>query len=347
MGIDSSLGASLYHGRAGEVAVKSRMAGSWWLALALCWACRTGAPGWVDESPHASSFTEADGVRLETLDWGGSGPALVMIHGIGDDPHVFDDLAARLRDKFHVVAYARRGHGHSSAPPDGPYDLATLVEDLRQLMDRLNIERANLLGWSMGGNEITAFAGRYPERVDKLVYLESAYDWSDPAFLAAFDQALVATAPDTAALASLDAYRAWWRATWLGDAVPWSNGLEAYLRDTVVVGADGRLEPRPNEKVAELLFESLAAPPRDYSAVQAPALVVYAGRFFPASNPKTLGFDEKVMTPFRQASRERIQRELAHERIFDRLGCTHMSSGFEQLDTLAALIPAFLAPPPP
>ena len=111
-----------------------------------------------------------------------------MIHGLGDDPHVFDDLAARLRDKFHVVAYARRGHGRSSAPPEGPYDLDTLVEDLRQFMDRRGIARASLLGWSMGGNEITAFAGRYPARVDKLVYLESAYDWSDPTFLAAFGQ---------------------------------------------------------------------------------------------------------------------------------------------------------------
>ena len=109
--------------------------------------------------------------------------------------------------------------------------------------------------------------------------------------------------------------------------MPWSNGLEAYLRDTAEVGADGRLEPRPNEKVAELLFESLAAPPRDYRAVQATAIVLYASAFFPPTEPKTLEFDEKVMAPFRQASRERIQRELAHKRVFDLPGRTHMSAG--------------------
>ena len=327
--------------------MKTRAAWSWWGLLALCWACRAEAPAWVDASPHAASLTEANGVRLETLDWGGTGPALVMIHGIGDDPHVFDDLAERLRDRLRVVAYARRGHGLSSAPPEGPYDLATLVEDLRQLMDRLGIERASLLGWSMGGNEITAFAGRYPERVDKLVYLDSGYDWSDPAFLAAFTDALAAIAPDAEALASLDAYRRWYRSAWLGETVPWSDGLEAYLRDSASLSADGRVEPRPGGKVFEQLFASLAAPPRDYAAVRAPALVLYASPFFPATDPRTADFESRVMLPFRQASRERIQAELAHKRIFDLPGRTHMSCGAEELEALAALIAAFVAPPAP
>jgi pimeloyl-ACP methyl ester carboxylesterase len=42
-----------------------------------------------------------------------------MMHGIGDDPHVFDDLASLLHDRFRIIAYARRGHGLSDAPP-GP-----------------------------------------------------------------------------------------------------------------------------------------------------------------------------------------------------------------------------------
>ncbi len=74
---------------------------------------------YTDASPHKSAFAHVNGVNLNYLDWGGDGPALVMIHGIGDDPHIFDDLASLLHDRFRIIAYARRGHGLSDAPP-GP-----------------------------------------------------------------------------------------------------------------------------------------------------------------------------------------------------------------------------------
>src|SRR5271165_6426931 len=82
-----------------------------------------------------SGIVNANGVRLNYLDWGGSGPPLILIHGLGDNPHIFDDLAPAFTDRFRVVAYARRGHGQSEAK--APYDTATLTEDLRGLMDGL------------------------------------------------------------------------------------------------------------------------------------------------------------------------------------------------------------------
>jgi pimeloyl-ACP methyl ester carboxylesterase len=191
-----------------------------------------------------------NGVRLNYLDWGGTGPALVLVHGLTDSPHIFDDLAPGLRDRFHVVAYARRGHGHSDAPP-GPYNQETLVDDLRQLLDRLAIARANLLGWSMGGNEITEFAGRYPDRVAGLVYLEAGYDWSDSKFQGEFPS----LGPDASALRSLDAYRTWYRQTWFGNT-PWTPGLEAYLRDITRVDPDGSVHPVPSGPVLEALSAS-------------------------------------------------------------------------------------------
>src|ERR1700730_16949736 len=69
------------------------------------------AASWSDTSPHKSGFVTANGVRLNYLDWGGSGPALILVHGLGDNPHHFDDLALAFTDRFRVVAYARRGHG--------------------------------------------------------------------------------------------------------------------------------------------------------------------------------------------------------------------------------------------
>jgi len=179
------------------------------LTLLTLAACRKPAT-WSDTSPHKSGFVTANGIRLHYLDWGGSGSALILIHGYGSNPHAYDDLAPAFTDHFRVVAYARRGHGRSDAK--GPYDTATLTEDLRGLMDGLGIAKAHLAGWSMGGNEITAMAGTHPERVDRIVYLDAAYDWADPAWVAAFkSMPPIFMTPPASAMTSLDAYRAYQR----------------------------------------------------------------------------------------------------------------------------------------
>ena len=313
-------------------------------------ASAQGVTSFIDVSPHRSAFARVNGVRLNYLDWGGDGPPLVLVHGFGDDPHIFDDLALLLADRFRVVAYARRGHGRSEAPP-GPYDAATLVEDLRHLLDHLGIQRANLLGWSMGGDEITAYAGRYPQRVDRVVYLEAGYDWSTPAFFKAFGDVLAVNGPGASDLRSLDAFRTWYRTAWLGDT-QWTNGLEAYLRDLAQPDAGGTLHPVPAGKVLAALFATLGTWGRDYTKVQAPALALYGTTFFPtqrsdaASARKLREFDENTMVPFRRASMERIQRELGGVKVQQIPDRTHMSIGVEQLNALAATIREFLLAPP-
>ncbi|HKQ03832.1 MAG TPA: alpha/beta hydrolase [Blastocatellia bacterium] len=88
--------------------------------------------------------------------------------------HVFDDFAPKFTDRFHVIALTRRGFGESDKPADG-YDIATRVEDIRQFLDALKIERVNVAGHSAAGDEMTTFASLYPRRVKKLVYLDAAY----------------------------------------------------------------------------------------------------------------------------------------------------------------------------
>ena len=95
------------------------------------------APVWHDSAPHTERWVQANGARLNVMDWGGSGPALILIHGYGDSPHVFDDLAPAFTDRFHVVAYARRGHGKSSAGDS--FSNATLAADLITVLDSLGL----------------------------------------------------------------------------------------------------------------------------------------------------------------------------------------------------------------
>lgn len=112
---------------------------------------------------------------LHYLDWGGKGPALIFLAGMGATAYIFDNFAPRFTDKFHVLALTRRGHGDSDCPDIG-YDADTLIEDIRQFMDHLNIEKAILAGHSLAGVELTHFAATYPDKVEKLIYLEALDD---------------------------------------------------------------------------------------------------------------------------------------------------------------------------
>ena len=305
----------------------------------------TASGQWRDPSPHRSEYVSVNGVRLNYLDWGGTGPALVLIHGLTDSPHVFDDFAATIRDRFRVIAYARRGHAQSEAPP-GPYNQATLVEDLRQLLDQLHIAQASLLGWSMGGNEITEFAGRYPDRVDKLVYLEAGYDWSDPSIQKDFP----AFNPEPSALRSLDAYRSWYRRTWFGNT-PWTPGLEAYLRDIIRVSADGTVHPVPSGPVLDALVASWASSSRDYRRVRAPALAIYSASFLPLdpAAPDAMrmsqSWEEHTMAAFRRASIERVRRELPSVVVREFPNTAHVSILVLAQDPISAAIREFLTTP--
>jgi pimeloyl-ACP methyl ester carboxylesterase len=273
-------------------------------------------PGsWSDPSAHKDAFLNANGIRLNYLDWGGSGPDLVLIHGLSQNAHIFDDLAPALTDGFHVIAYTRRGHGRSDAY--GPFDTATLTEDLRALMDALGIRKAHLAGWSMGGSEITAMAGSHPERVRSVIYLDAGYDWSEPAGVAELSSApwkYFAVPPGD--LRSFDAFRAHQLALWF-PFVHDANQVEAYLRELVIRQPDGSVLPRDRESAMEALYTTLTRDRKDYTKVHSPALAIYAATMANLQYQKDaaarVAFEEwekQYVIPFRAASIERIRREL-------------------------------------
>ena len=89
-------------------------------AIAQLGTATSTAATWTDSSRHQVSFVEtAPGVRLEVLDWGGSGPPLIFIPGLGNTAHAFDSFAPRFTDHYHVLAMTRRGFGASSHPDFG------------------------------------------------------------------------------------------------------------------------------------------------------------------------------------------------------------------------------------
>lgn len=131
----------------------------------------------MDRSSHRSDFVNVNGICLHYLDWGGEGDVLLFLAGMGCNAHIFDNLAPRFTDKFHVMALTRRGHGESEHPETG-YDIDTLTEDIRQFLDGLGIRKVIMAGHSMASIELSHFAALHPEKVIKLIFLDAAYDRS-------------------------------------------------------------------------------------------------------------------------------------------------------------------------
>ena len=103
----------------------------------------------------------------------GEGPALFMVHGIGSRRATWTALAAELKRDFQCISYDLRGHGESPVPAT-PYALDDLVADLEALRAKLGVERAHVIGHSLGGMIGPAYARAFPERVLSLGLLSTA-----------------------------------------------------------------------------------------------------------------------------------------------------------------------------
>ncbi|WP_367105522.1 alpha/beta fold hydrolase [uncultured Psychrobacter sp.] len=100
----------------------------------------------------------------------GSGKPVVLIHGWPLSGRAWESqLFALVEAGYQVITYDRRGFGQSSKPWEG-YDYDTLAQDLKALMDELNLQDAAIVGFSMGGGEVARYLGKFgSERVSKAV----------------------------------------------------------------------------------------------------------------------------------------------------------------------------------
>lgn len=138
----------------------------------------TAETAWNDPAAHTVQFVTVDrNVRLEVLDFGGSGPPIVFMAGMGNSAHVFDTFAPKFTAAHHAYGITRRGFGESSVPKDG-YGADRLGDDILAVIDALKLTRPVLVGHSVAGTELSSIASRHPERVSGLVYLDAAYPYA-------------------------------------------------------------------------------------------------------------------------------------------------------------------------
>lgn len=135
----------------------------------------------TDSSPHTVRLiTVDDNVKLEVLDWGGTGRPLVLLAGLGDTAHRFDRFAPKLISAYHVYGITRRGFGVSSAPTpaNNNYSADRLGDDVLAVLDALKLSHPVLMGHSIAGEEMSSIASRHPEKVGGVVYLEAGYSYA-------------------------------------------------------------------------------------------------------------------------------------------------------------------------
>ena len=272
-----------------------------------------------DAGPR-TRFVERGGVRLHALDWGGDGPPLVFLPGMGQSAHVFREIAADFASDHRVVAISARGHGESDTPENG-YTVGGFAADLDAALRELRIGRAVLAAHSAAGAWATRFAADHPDRVRAMIYLDAVTDYGG--YLDVQDRNPYPPPPrpqpgDAAA-----------EREWMRRHVPgfWCDALEADLATRPPAA-----EVKERSMAMASLFFDLAARPQPFAELRCPAALALVAADtletqFPwlhAADPqrraRAVAHLRTVRAPWRAAAVDRFRREVPDGRVVEMPG---------------------------
>jgi non-heme chloroperoxidase len=210
--------------------------------------------------------TLSTGVRLEYAEHGDrNGTPVVLLHGVTDSWRSFERVLPLLPPSIHAFAVSQRGHGESTRPCAG-YRLADLSDDLEAFLDAVGVERAVVVGHSLGASVAQQFAVDHQERVSELVLVGAfANMYRDPGLTDFFDAAIA----DLTDPVDPSFVRAWQLGT-LARTMP-ADHLEIVIAETLKVPA----------RVWKAAFTGMLETP-DFSGrlrgVRVPTLVLWGDR---------------------------------------------------------------------
>lgn len=123
----------------------------------------------------SEKFAEVNDIKI-CYEIKGEGEPLILVHGFGATKEVWIAQYEPLAEHFKVIRFDNRGAGKSDRP-DEPYNMEMFADDIAGLMDHLNIEKSHILGWSLGGMIVQQFALKFPERINKIVLVNTLPQW--------------------------------------------------------------------------------------------------------------------------------------------------------------------------
>jgi pimeloyl-ACP methyl ester carboxylesterase len=151
------------------------------VALAL-WLYAPDKPRAALEAAYPGDYRTVDGVRLRLRDTGSrDAPAVILLHGFGSSLDTWEPWAQALSARYRVIRIDLPGFGLTGPDPTGDYTDTRAMKILADLMDQLGVDRASLIGNSLGGRIVWNFAALNPERVTRIV-LVSPDGFASPGF---------------------------------------------------------------------------------------------------------------------------------------------------------------------
>lgn len=216
---------------------------------------------------------KVNGLRLHYFEWKGAGTRpLVLMHGLRDYAYYWQDCANRLLDEFHIFAPDQRGHGESEAAPGG-YLVWALASDLARFVDKIGLQRFDLVGLSLGSRVSMAYARENSPRLKHLALVDMGPQMARVGAVG-LKEDMTSKADRPPSSFSLEEAQSFYRKQWpsLDDA-----SIERLIQNSLVHGDDGAYSNRYDRRLADVTTKA-AIPEIDFlweslTRVRCPALV--------------------------------------------------------------------------
>jgi pimeloyl-ACP methyl ester carboxylesterase len=296
-----------------------------WVLVLMSWAGSLALPARAADRPAPPRGGHAPAPRLENRTVavyglgqhfleGGHGATVILLHGFGGSSDGWRGTATALASQYRVLVPDQIGFGGSDKPPID-YSLTTLTDFLEEFMTTLGVERATLIGHSMGARVATLFTLAHPDRVDRLVLVSGSgfAPNMDPAVLRALNFNTVAGARRLLSLLYYD------------DAAHVTDAAARQLFGDRMRSGAGYTLSRIQES-----FQRGEGFVDDMSPIKVPTLIIW-------------GRDDEINSA---ATAARTQAQIAGSRVVLLERCGHLPMA-EAPDKLLAAIKEFLATPLP
>ena len=282
----------------------------------------------VRPDPESRWLLSGD-LNMHYLDWGGSAPALVALHGAASSSHWYDLVIPHLDGDIRVIAPDQRAHGKTDQPSTG-YDWRTLAGDVVGALDQLGIDKAAVMGHSWGASTALAVAAYHPDRTQALIMVDGGFGGRRSPEMT-WEEFKTRLSPR-------DIYGP--RERYLGAlrqqfAHCWSDKLEQMVMSMVRVDPDGSVHERLELSNQQQMLRAMWSEPTSelMPHVRCPTLMVAAAGRQPIANPE--------MLERRRAGVEAAQAAMPDARVIWIQDSGH-DIGYEKPEELASVIGEFL-----
>ena len=271
------------------------------------------------------------GVKIQLAQWDGKGKAILCIHGITANCRCWDVIASGLSPAHRVVAMDLRGRGLSESPDSG-YSISHHCQDILALLDDLHLEKAVIMGHSLGAFISVVFGAEHPERVDRIILVDGGGKLSDIQMAKVFAGIKPSLDRLGRIFPSFEAYLNLMKSAPFFKS--WSPALETYYRyeiEEVDGGVRSRINPAHIREERENLGKVDIS--QFYDKISSPVLILRATHGMVA--------EDDLLLP--QDVAERMVKKISDARYVDIPGTNHYSIVFEKIVMRDKSILDFLA----